>query len=79
MAQFIRKSIISGVTRTRELNITTAQLARYQAGAKVQDAFPHLSADDREFFMTGITAEEWDGAFGEKEPDTDELFEDLDE
>ena len=29
----------------------------------VQDAFPELSADDREFIKTGITNEEWDAAF----------------
>ncbi|WP_396189902.1 hypothetical protein [Flavobacterium sp.] len=29
----------------------------------MQDAFPHLSADDREFIMTGITAEEWNELF----------------
>jgi hypothetical protein len=25
-----------------------------------------LSADDREFIMTGITADEWDATFGEE-------------
>ncbi len=30
----------------------------------IQDAFPELSADDREFLLTGITPEEWDRAFG---------------
>ena len=24
---------------------------------------PHLSADDREFLMTGVTPEEWDATF----------------
>ena len=30
----------------------------------VQNAFPDLSADDREFILTGITPEEWDQIFG---------------
>jgi hypothetical protein len=31
--------------------------------------FPHLSVEDREFLITGITAEEWNALLGE-EPDT---------
>jgi hypothetical protein len=38
---------------------------KWQAGAYVQDAFRGLSADDREFFMTGIDAETWDNMFPE--------------
>ncbi len=41
--------------------------ARWKAGALIQDAFPTLSADDREFIMTGITPEEWAEIFGEEE------------
>lgn len=40
-------------------------LADHAAGTLVQNVFPGLSADDREFLMTGITPEEWDAAFGE--------------
>lgn len=29
----------------------------------IQDLFPYLSDDDREFLLTGITPEEWDSAF----------------
>jgi hypothetical protein len=29
----------------------------------IQEAMPNLSADDREFIMTGITPEEWNSAF----------------
>lgn len=35
-------------------------------GKYIQDAFPTLSADDREFLMTGITPEEWDELFGDE-------------
>ena len=62
-----RKSLFSGVTRTRELNITPEQINAYMNGALLQDAFPNLSAEDREFFKTGITSEEWDMMFGEQE------------
>jgi hypothetical protein len=33
----------------------------------VQDAFPSLTNAEREFLMTGITDEEWQATFGEKE------------
>ena len=32
----------------------------YNAGALLQDAFPQLTAEEREFFKTGVTKEEWD-------------------
>lgn len=33
----------------------------------IQDVFPELGADDREFLMTGVTPEEWADAFGSDE------------
>jgi len=47
----------------------TAAFKRWQGDRSlmIQDAFPTLNADQREFIMTGITPEEWDAAFGEKE------------
>jgi hypothetical protein len=56
-----RTSMLSGNTTERELDITVKQIRDYERGTLLQDAFPNLSADDREFFKTGITEEEWDG------------------
>jgi hypothetical protein len=61
----MRTSPFTGITRMREITVTQEQLDRWQAGELIQNAMPNLSADDREFVMTGITAEEWDEAFGE--------------
>lgn len=59
-----RTSQVSGVTRTLDLDVTEAQLAVYNEGrTPLQDCFPHLSSDDREFIKTGITAEEWEQLF----------------
>jgi len=55
-----RKSMISGKTTYRELDITQEQLDEWKEGAFIQDVFPYLSIGDREFIMTGITEEEWD-------------------
>lgn len=55
-----RTSIISGVTFTKEIPVTEEQISNWRNGTVIQDAMPNLSADDREFIMTGITPDEWD-------------------
>lgn len=60
----IRKtSLISGITRELDLPITEIEWERYTRGARVQDAFPLLNADQREYLLTGTTPEEWDTVF----------------
>lgn len=61
--EITRKSEISGIIRTRDLPVTEEQYCLYLNGTKVQDAFPQLDADAREFILTGITAEEWNETF----------------
>ena len=36
-------------------------------GMHIQDAFPFLTPDEREFLLTGMTSEEWAELFGETE------------
>ena len=48
------------------LPITSTQLDRWTGGDLIQNVFPDLSADQREFLMTGITPEEWNQNFGEE-------------
>ena len=59
-----RTNPFNGTVNTRDLDITEQQVAAYEAGALLQNAFPNLSADDREFFKTGI--DNWDEMFGEE-------------
>ena len=59
--------MFTGVTRSKDLPITQAQIDNYRNGALLQDAFPNLSAGDREFFKTGVTDEEWKETFGSGE------------
>ena len=69
-----RTSMVSGVTRTLDLPVTQQQLDSYAQGALLQNAFPNLSADEREFLKTGITSEEWESLFGiEEEEEMDRL------
>lgn len=64
-----RRSQMSGIVREIDLPVTEQQLVAYAAGALVQEAFPHLTPDQREFILSGITAEEWDEAFSEIDGD----------
>jgi hypothetical protein len=65
-----RKSIFTGVVSQMELPITQAQLDRWQnTGALIQDVFPHLSPEQREFLQSGATPEEWDRLFPEEDDD----------
>ena len=59
-----RTSWVSGEVNTLDLPVTQEQLDLYAAGALLQDAFPNLTPDEREFIKSGITAEEWDSLFG---------------
>lgn len=61
-----RKSTLSGTTNTREIEVTFQQLTAWKNGLVIQRAMPNLSADDREFIMTGITPEEWEETFGKE-------------
>ena len=63
--QITRTSPVSGITRSLEIPCTEEQMAAYKNGALIQVAFPDLTADQREFILTGITKEEWDELFKE--------------
>lgn len=70
--QVTRKSIITGIVRTKEIDITPEVLQRYEEGIEnIQSLAPHLSENDREFIMTGMTEEEWNEAIG---PDEDDMY-----
>ena len=61
-------SAATGSVNTMLINVTEPQLAHYaDSGKCIQDALPHLSADEREFLMTGITPAEWNELFGDDE------------
>jgi hypothetical protein len=64
-----RKSVISGIERTRSIPVNPDEYMAWQAGlGSIQDLMPYLSDNDREFILSGITPDEWDEMFA----DTDE-------
>jgi hypothetical protein len=67
-----RKSQMSGETHTIEVNTTPEKMKQWESTAPsqrplIQKFFPELNADEREFILTGTTAEEWAELFGEEE------------
>ena len=62
----IRKCPLTGVQNKREIDVTEGQLKLWHEGALIQIAMPHLTPDEREFVMSGITPEEWAETFGEE-------------
>ena len=60
-----RTSPFTGMMRTLDLPVSKDAYALWESwGMLIQDAMPNLTADQREFIMTGITAEEWNNTFG---------------
>jgi hypothetical protein len=72
MIKFRKQSLFTGKMNEMELPLTEEE---FQAGMRlwkedglhIQNAFPQLDDDQREFFLTGATPSEWNDAFGEED------------
>jgi hypothetical protein len=63
-----RTSGFTGKRNTMDLPVTQEQLTEYATGNRmIQEVFPNLNADQREFIMTGCTPEEWNDLFKQEE------------
>ena len=60
-----RRSPRTGKMNVMDLPITQAQLNKWKSGMLIQNAMPNLTADEREFLMTGFTPEDWAAMFPE--------------
>lgn len=70
MIKIARTSQITGKRHEMWLPVTQEQLDRYYTGQElIQDIFPNLNPDQREFIMTGITPDEWSNTFLEEDDD----------
>lgn len=63
----MKKVTIVGVcpicNRTNEITVREADVPLWLAGTLVQDAFPYLSADEREMLISGICPDCWENLF----------------
>jgi hypothetical protein len=48
------------------IDVTQDQLDRWQSGELIQSAMPHLSADEREFLISGLLPDQFDSVFSDK-------------
>jgi hypothetical protein len=81
----VKNSSLTGKENSMEISLTPAEYrewARLEAERTrplVQDAFPQLSDDEREFIITGITPEEWNEFMGSDDDESmDDWTEELD-
>ena len=63
MIEIERVSPLTGITNKMYMDISAEQVGEWNrpAGERrlVQDIFPNLSEDEREFIMTGYTPQDW--------------------
>lgn len=67
MIQVTRQSVLTRQINTMELPILQEHLDIYDTVGDilVQDAFPNLNAEQREFLISGITPQEWNKYIGD--------------
>jgi hypothetical protein len=60
------RSLVSGAINHMELDVTQEQLDRWENGELVQNVMPHLTADEREFLISGCTSAEFESLWPEE-------------
>ena len=66
---FWKTSLLTGRTNKMDLLVDPETLCRWidaddTAKPRIQEAFPHLTADEREFLLAGTTPREWEAVMG---------------
>jgi len=63
-----KTSSLTGIEHTMDIDVTFQQLWQIENKTDlIQRIVPHLLPAEREFLLTGITAEEWELAFADIE------------
>ena len=60
MITITKKSPLSGRENTLTLDAEVVDFFKWQDGARIQQAMPYLSLDEREWLTTGIYPGEWE-------------------
>ena len=64
---YTQRSKLTGRVNQMELPVTPEQFREWQTSRTlIQNAFPQLTPDQREFLLTGSTQQEWDDLFKDK-------------
>lgn len=62
-----RRSPMTGLENTMDLDIVPEQIEQWQSGVLIQNAMPHLTLAEREFIMTGLTEADWNLMMSDEE------------
>lgn len=72
MIEITKHDPLTGKMNTMKLPITQEEYDKWFLGnVPIQHAFPNLSADQREFLLTGLMPDSWDAVFNSAEDDED--------
>lgn len=66
-----RTSPLTGKTNTHDLDISQEEYAKWENGAMIQDAFPQLNEDAREFILSGLDFGEFRKLFDFRESESE--------
>jgi hypothetical protein len=66
--KIMKISPVTGNPNTRDINVTHEQLNQWRNGELIQNVMPHLTADEREFLISGCTPEDWEKLYGKDTP-----------
>lgn len=62
---FTGPDVLTGKSIT--VKVKAAELYQYRQGKYIQDSLKSNTADEREFLLSGISSESWEGIFDEQE------------
>ena len=51
--------MLTGIINSMDIAVSEEQLQAWESGELIQEVMPDLTADEREFIMTGTTANDW--------------------
>lgn len=70
MIQIKKTSPFTGKVNSMDIPMSEREymvsFMNWENGQLIQDAFPTLNPDQREFIKTGITPEDWSNTFGDE-------------
>jgi hypothetical protein len=66
-SEWVTIQVIDMLQNTHYMDVKMVDLAAYEDGALIQDAFPYLTSGQRELILTGISDEMWGDMFNDEE------------
>lgn len=61
-----RQSPLTGIVNQMDIDVTDEQMNLWKSGELIQLAMPNVSADEREFILTGYTPADWVTLMGDE-------------